>query len=261
VSDVFKALADESRRTILDRLNERSGQSLRELCTDLDMSRQAVSKHLAVLEDANLIAVRRDGRHKLHYLNPVPINEIAERWIRKYDQGRLDALAQLKRALEEEDMEKQDFIYTTYITTTPERLWQALTSPEFTSQYWGLTFDTDWKVGSTMTWNMRDLSISHADQVVLEADPYTRLSYTWHGFPPEWIASMELDDAIARHIVTEPRSRATFTLEPDGPLVKLTVLHEGFDEDSEIIKMISNGWPKVLSSLKTFVESGTAWDS
>jgi DNA-binding transcriptional ArsR family regulator len=97
---VFRALADESRRLLLDRLHARNGQSLNELCEGLGMSRQAVTKHLAILEDANLIVAVRRGREKFHFLNPVPINEIAERWIGKYERGRLQALAQLKKNLE-----------------------------------------------------------------------------------------------------------------------------------------------------------------
>ena len=102
---VFKALADPSRRALLDRLHADNGQTLGELCEHLDMTRQAVSKHLAVLEAANLVAVVRRGREKLHYINPVPIAEISERWIGKYERGRLAALAELKRVLEDEDRE------------------------------------------------------------------------------------------------------------------------------------------------------------
>jgi DNA-binding transcriptional ArsR family regulator len=99
---VFKALADASRRQLLDRLREQNGQTLGQLCAHLDMTRQAVSKHLAVLEEANLVAVVWRGREKLHYLNPVPIHEIAERWIGKFERGRLRALAELKKELEGE---------------------------------------------------------------------------------------------------------------------------------------------------------------
>ena len=99
--EVFKALADASRRRLLDSLNARNGQSLRELCAGLDMARQSVSKHLAVLEAANLVTTVWRGREKLHYLNAAPINAIAERWINQYDRERVRALADLKRALEE----------------------------------------------------------------------------------------------------------------------------------------------------------------
>lgn len=100
---VFRALADASRRKLLDRLHSRTGQTLGELCQGLDMTRQAVTKHLAILEEANLVSTRREGREKLHFINPVPINEIAERWIGKFERPRLGALARLKRTLEGED--------------------------------------------------------------------------------------------------------------------------------------------------------------
>ena len=100
--EVFRALADASRRTLLDRLHRRNGQTLNELCEGLDMSRQAVAKHLSILESANLIAVQRQGREKLHFINPVPINDIAERWLAKFQRSQLRALSALKQALEDE---------------------------------------------------------------------------------------------------------------------------------------------------------------
>jgi DNA-binding transcriptional ArsR family regulator len=176
--DVFKALGDPSRRLLLDSLNERNGQTLRELCSRLDMARQSVSKHLAVLEAANLVTTVRRGREKLHYLNAAPINQIAERWITRYERGRVHALADLKRALEDTAVDRPSFVYTTYIRTTPDRLWQALTEPAFTEAYWGITFDTDWTAGSPMTWRQRGVTIADAEQRVVECDPYRRLSYT-----------------------------------------------------------------------------------
>ena len=149
IDEVFRALADPSRRRLLDSLNARNGQTLRELCADMDMARQSVSKHLAVLEGANLVTTLWRGREKLHYLNAAPINAISERWIDRYDQPRVHALADLKQALENPTMQKPSFVYTTYIHTTPERLYQALTDPAFTKRYWDVTFDTDWTVGSS----------------------------------------------------------------------------------------------------------------
>lgn len=113
---IFKALADPSRRQLLDRLNARGGQTLRELSEGLAMSRQAVSKHLAVLESAVLVSTSRRGREKLHYLNPVPIQEVADRWIGRYERGRMTALCRLKEALEGQPvMGKPEFVYVTYI--------------------------------------------------------------------------------------------------------------------------------------------------
>src|SRR6188768_3146098 len=134
MDEVFRALADPSRRLLLDSLNRRSGQNLQELCAGLSMARQSVSKHLAVLEAANLVSTVWRGREKLHYLNAEPINAIADRWINHYDRMRAQTLADLKTALEQDSMEHNnaagnDFVYTTYIRTTPERLWQAVTDP------------------------------------------------------------------------------------------------------------------------------------
>src|SRR5499425_1291737 len=141
---VFKALADPSRRLLLDSLNARGGQTLRELCTGLDMTRQAVTKHLTVLEAANLVTTVRRGREKLHYLNAAPINEIAERWINRYERPRVRLLAELKTVLEDPTVTEPHFVYTSYIRTTPEQLWQALTDPAFTRRYWEVTFESDW---------------------------------------------------------------------------------------------------------------------
>jgi DNA-binding transcriptional ArsR family regulator len=138
---IFKALADANRRRLLDGLNNRNGQSLRELCAGLAMTRQAASKHLAVLEAANLITTVWQGREKLHYLNTAPINDIAERWISRYDHERVRVLADLKYALEGRTMRKPEFVYVTYIKTTPERLWQALTDSAFTRRYWGVELE------------------------------------------------------------------------------------------------------------------------
>ncbi|HEV2500477.1 MAG TPA: metalloregulator ArsR/SmtB family transcription factor [Terriglobia bacterium] len=102
---VFKALADASRRKLLDRLRERNGQTLGDLCKGLNMTRQAVAKHLAILKRANLVSWKRQGRERLHFINPVPINEIAERWISKFEYSRLRALSKSKRSLEEKDGE------------------------------------------------------------------------------------------------------------------------------------------------------------
>jgi uncharacterized protein YndB with AHSA1/START domain/DNA-binding transcriptional ArsR family regulator len=257
IDEVFRALADPSRRQLLDRLNDRNGQTLRELCSGLDMARQSVSKHLAILEAANLVTTIRRGREKLHYLNAAPINEIAERWITQYERDRVHALADLKRALEDTPMnDKPSFVYTTYIKTTPEQLWQALTDPAFTRRYWNIEFETDWQVGSPMTWHQRGVAISDPEQVVLEADPPHRLSYTWHSWPQDFVDALDLSDEVAQQVATEPRSKVTFELEDLGGRVKLTVVHEGFEADSVVIKLISGGWPSVLSDLKTFLETG-----
>lgn len=258
---VFRALADPGRRRLLDSLNARNGQTLRELCADMEMARQSVSKHLAVLEDANLVTTVWRGREKLHYLNAVPINAIAERWINQYDRQRVRALADLKTALEEPmtsttSTTSTEFVYTTYIKTTPERLWQALTDPAFTRRYWNSAFDTDWQPGSVMTWDNQGVRIADPEQVVLAADPYRRLSYTWHTFTPELATAIHLDEETFRQAAAEARSTVTFEIEPAGQQVKLTVVHDGFEPGSVVLKSVSTGWPQVLSGLKTLLESG-----
>jgi uncharacterized protein YndB with AHSA1/START domain/DNA-binding transcriptional ArsR family regulator len=256
MDQVFRALADPSRRRLLDSLNARSGQTLRELCGGLDIARQSVSKHLAVLEEANIVTTVRRGREKLHYLNAAPINEIAERWIDRYDRDRVRALADLKRALEDTAMQKPEFLYTTYIRTTPEQLWRALTDPAFTRRYWGVTFESDWRVGSTMTWTEDGVTIADPGQVVLEAEPGRRLSYTWHTFTPEWAATHGFDDETLAKLAGERRSKVTFDIEDLGDMVKLTVVHDGFDPDSLVAEMVRTGWPRLLSDLKTLLETG-----
>jgi uncharacterized protein YndB with AHSA1/START domain/DNA-binding transcriptional ArsR family regulator len=268
MDEVFKALADASRRRLLDSLNARNGQSLRELCAGLAMARQSVSKHLAVLEAANLITTVWRGREKLHYLNAVPINAIAERWINQYDRERARALADLKAALEDpmtstpstSSTTSTEFVYTTYIKTTPERLWQALTDPAFTRRYWGLSMESDWTAGSAVAVVLEPSGVTIADpeQVVLEAEPYRRLSYTWHTFTPEWAANYGISEENRAAWAAESRSKVTFEIEPLGEMVKLTVLHDGFDPGSGVLAGVTQGWPAIVASLKTLLETGEA---
>jgi DNA-binding transcriptional ArsR family regulator/uncharacterized protein YndB with AHSA1/START domain len=258
LDEVFRALADPGRRRLLDSLNERNGQTLRELTDCLDMARQSVSKHLAILEEANLVTTVRRGREKYHYLNAAPINEIAQRWIGQYHQQRVDALTDLKRALEDAPMDKPEFVYTTYIRTTPKQLWQALTEPAFTKRYWGgVAMESDWKPGSAYTVTLANgVRVAHPDQVVVESDPYRRLAYTWHTFTPEWAAHYGFSEEQRAAWDGEPRSTVTFDIEDQGELCKLTVLHDGFDAGSAVLEGISAGWPRVLADLKTLLETG-----
>ena len=260
---VFRALADPSRRQLLDRLNRRNGQSLRELCADLHMARQSVTKHLAVLEAAGLVTTRRRGREKLHYLNAAPIGDIAERWISRYDRDRAHALADLKRALEERPMNDTTFVYNTYIKTTPEKLWQALTDPAFTRRYWGVAHVSDWQPGSKiLSQSEPDGEAKDLDQVVLEAEPGRRLSYTWHNYHPEHAQVFGWSDEYLAELQRERRSRVTFEIEPAGAAVKLTVIHDNFEPGSEMWQAVSGqkketgGWAELLSNLKTLLETG-----
>ncbi|WP_184574018.1 ArsR/SmtB family transcription factor [Streptomyces zagrosensis] len=262
MDEVFKALADASRRRLLDRLNERNGQSLRELSEDLEMSRQAVSKHLAVLEAARLVSTVRHGREKLHYLNPVPIRELADRWIGQYEHGRLTALSQLKRTLEERTMSKPAYVYVIYIQSTPQEIYRALTDPEFVAVYMeGTGPRSDWQVGSPVEWKM-DPNGAYKDygQRVLEAEPGKRLAYTWHPLQEEHreMVGITSDEEFAE--ATKERSQVTFTIEPaEEPSAgtKLTIVHDGFDSpDSKMLQSVSFGWTLILSGMKTLLEDG-----
>src|SRR5262245_50356818 len=164
---VFKALAAPSRRELLDRLNIRNGQTLSELCSGLGIARQSVSKHLSVLEEAGLIVTQRRGKHRVHFLNAAPINDIADRWIDRYHRRHAQAITALKHALEDHTV-ADVFVYSTFINTTPERVWHALTTPEVMLQYWGVALHSDWKPGSRVQW--RDEPDDVEDTVVLEAD-------------------------------------------------------------------------------------------
>jgi DNA-binding transcriptional ArsR family regulator/uncharacterized protein YndB with AHSA1/START domain len=236
---VFKALGDPSRRHLLDSLNVRNGQTLSELCGELDIARQSISKHLDILEAANLVTTVRRGREKLHYLNAAPIGELAERWIDTYDRPRVHALAHLKQGLEEAQMQRPSFVYTTYIRTTPDELWQALTEPEFTERYWGMQLESDWEVGSVVSFVHDGVAVEDAEQVV------------------HWADSWGLSEEFRATLASEPRSKVAFAIEAADGLVKLTVVHDGFEPGSTVLESVSGGWPKIISSLKTMLETGS----
>lgn len=246
----------------------RNGQSLRELCAGLDMARQSVTKHLAVLQAAGLVATERRGRERLHYLNAAPIDDIADRWIGRYHRGHARALADLKLALEGPAMSQAEFVYATYIRTTPEALWQALTDPAFTLRYWGAGLHSDWKPGSRILWqDAPDGPLRDLDEVVLESDPPRRLSYTWHNYQPEHKEFFGWSDEQMAEMVKERRSKVTFVIEPAGDAVKLMLIHDGFEGDTEMLRAVSGrkaesgGWPEVVANLKTLLETGETFDT
>lgn len=242
VDAVFKALADPTRRALLDRLHADNGQTLGELCEDVAMARQSVTQHLAVLEEANLVTTVRRGREKLHYLNPVPLHEMQERWIDKFERPRLRALSAVKRRAEEAMTDKPAFVYVTYIESTPEQVWHALTDAEVSASYWGHHNVSDWKVGSRWEHQRTDGSgIADVVGTVVESDPPTRLVTTWA--PP--------DDTDHEH-----ETRVTFAIEQHGDIVRLTVTHEDLANEAERAG-VASGWAAVLSNLKSLLETGT----
>lgn len=263
---IFKALADPSRRKLLDRLDARGGQTLRELGEGLGMSRQAVSKHLAVLEAALLVTAVRRGREKLHYLDPAPVQEVADRWIGRYERHRLGALSHFRQTQEGTAMDKPEFVYVIYIRTTAEKLYQALTDPEFIEVYMGGHGpDSTWEVGAPVRWKMSpDGEFEEVGQRVLVAEPGKRLSYTWHTLQPMHREMFDFASDEAWEKAVRERSKVTFDIEPAEVAemgVKLTITHDGFDSpDSKMLEGVSGGWIMILSSLKTLLEGGKFLD-
>jgi len=239
---VFKALADRTRRYLLDLLRDRNGQTLGELCDRLEMTRQSATQHLGILQDANLVTTVRRGREKLHYLNPVPLHRIQERWIDRFERPRLRALSAIKQRAEGPDMtEKPTFVYVTYIESTPERVWNALTDADLTADYWGHSNVSDWRVSSRWEHRRTDGSgVADVAGVVLESDPPRRLVMTF-GEPK----AERVEDA----------GRVTFDIEPHADIVRLTVTHDGFS-DREYPDAAA-GWPAVIANLKSLLETGS----
>lgn len=237
---VFKALADPTRRSLLDRLRERNGLTLTELCEGIEMARQSATQHVEILEAANLISVARRGREKFHYLNPVPLHEIQERWIAKFEQPRLHSLSTIKRKAESMS-DRPTCVYVIYIESTPENVWQALTDADQTALYWGHSNVSDWKVGSRWEHQRTDGSqIADCVGTVLESSPPSRLVITWA-------------DPSTEH--TEQPTRVTFLIEPHGQIVRLTVTHENLPDEANRAQAAS-GWAAVLSNLKSLLETG-----
>ena len=239
----FRALADPHRRTLLDRLREKDGQTLGELEAALpQMTRFGVMKHLRVLEDAHLVSTRRDGRRKLHFLNPVPIRLVSDRWISRYAEPLVDAMADIKHTVERQTMAEAPaprHVYEVYIAATPERVWRALTESEFTKQYYyGNTVESDWKPGSPMVYRNPDGTESIECEVI-EADPPRRLVHTFF-FPG----------------TEESPSRCTWSIEPRGDATLLTLTHDEFDGETATYRSVAHGWVPVLSGLKTLLETG-----
>jgi uncharacterized protein YndB with AHSA1/START domain len=259
MDEVFRALADLGRRRLLDSLNARSGQTLRELCADMDMARRSVSKHLAVLEAAGLVSTVCGGGRSC-------TNSIRRRSARSPSAGSTSTTAAGFVPWPTSNEPWRNIPWRSPRSSTAPTsarhlsLWQALTDPAFTERYWGLAFETDWKPGSPLTLRQWGLTIADPEQVVLESEPYRRLSYTWHTTTPEWRAmareKVGFDEEFLDRIAAEPRSKATFEIDDLGELVKLTVIHDGFEAGSEVLPTISQGWPYIISNLKTLLETG-----
>lgn len=239
----FKALADPTRRRLLDMLFRRDGQTLGQLERRLSMTRFGVMKHLRVLEEARLIVTKRRGREKLHFLNVVPIRQIHDRWIDKYAAPVAAMLTGLKKEIEEETMEK---VYEIYIKTTPERLWQAITDPAIRAKYsFGVGVYSDWTPGSQYHARATDITVSPGAEIAdgdnLEVDPPRLLVQRFRAL---W------SDDVKR----EGYSRVTWQIEPVGDSCRLTVTHDLLPAGANA--ELYGGWPMVLSGLKTWLETG-----
>lgn len=242
---VFRALADPTRRLLLDRLRERNGQTLGELCEHLDMARQSATQHLDVVVGAHLVTVVRRGRERLHYLNPAPLHEIEERWISTFDKPRLHTIRAIKNRAEEYAMTESpasvpSYVYVTYIRASSEQVWHALTDADLTARYWGHANVSDWQPGSSWEHRRTDGS-GQVDLVgrVLETEPPTRLMITFGE------SAEAAGDA----------SIVTFLIEPHHDIVRLTVTHENLADATALLE-ISHGWPAVLANLKSLLETG-----
>jgi DNA-binding transcriptional ArsR family regulator len=239
VDEVFKALADPTRRALLDALYDSDGQSLGALVARFEITRFGVMKHLKQLEDAGLVLTRRRGREKLHFLNPVPIRLVHDRWVSKYAEPWVAGLSDLKQRLET-TMEK---IYEIYIRTTPEILWDAITSPEIRGKFqFGNTVTSDWKPGGhfEMT-NPGAPGFVLGDGVNLEVDPPRRLVQTMNAL---W----------GEDVKAEGTSRITWEIEQVADSCRLTVTHDQLREGAN--SQLYGGWPMILSGLKTWLELG-----
>ena len=247
---VFRALADPTRRLLLDRLYDMGGQSLGELQSEVDgMTRFGVMKHLRILEAAGLIVTRKVGREKLHYLNAVPVQLIHDRWVSKYTRPSVAALAGLKAALERTGSvptpPKQ--VYQIFIRATPEQVWEALTKPEFTAQYfYGSRVETSGESGTPIRHISNDGASTWGDDIIIESDRPRRLVHTWRSlYDPE--------------LAAEPASRVTWEIEAQSDTVtKLTVIHDELERSPKTATHVANGWMFILSGLKTVLETGTA---
>jgi uncharacterized protein YndB with AHSA1/START domain len=239
MDEVFRALADPTRRTLLDRLFEQDGQTLSALEQRLPMTRFGVMKHLRILEEAGLVTTKRRGREKLHFLNPVPIRLVHDRWVSKYAEPWAAALTGLKRRLEDKTMEK---VFEVYIKTTPERLWEAITNSELRRQYnFGVGIDSDWKAGSRYQAVHAQAGIPISEGENLEVDPPRRLVQS--------MVALWSDD-----VKSEGTSRVTWEIEQVEDSCRLTVTHDQLNEGAN--DELYGGWPMILSGLKTLLETG-----
>jgi uncharacterized protein YndB with AHSA1/START domain len=241
MDDVFKALADPTRRSLLDELYREDGQTLGALEQRLPMTRFGVMKHLKVLEEAGLVTTRRRGREKLHFLNAVPIRLVHDRWVSKYAEPWAATLTGLKRQLEARTLEK---VFEIYIKTTPERLWEAITDPGLRARYtFGMQVESDFRPGSSFAGyaGTGDDRVKLTEGENLEVDPPHKLVQSFNALWSDDVAAVGT-------------SRVTWEITPVEDSCRLVVTHDQLPEDAH--GEIYGGWPMILSGLKTLLETG-----
>lgn len=245
MAPIFRALGDPSRRLLLDRLFDRDGQTLGELAAELPgMTRFGVMRHLDVLEAAGLIETRRVGREKHHFLNPVPIRLVADRWIGKFAAPVVGAMTGLKHDLEAIPMLAPDHVYSILIRATPDRIWRAITDGVETERYYFNTrVESDWSVGGRVVYAYPDGSVA-ADGAVLEIDPGRRVAMSFHA---RWSPEIEAEGPVRMAWEIEPAA--------DG-VSKLTVVTGGMVEGGRVQAEFVGGIVHIVSGLKTLVETG-----
>lgn len=234
---VFKALADPSRRLLLDRLAERDGQSIRELGAGLALGRFGVAKHLGILERAGLVSSRRSGRRRIHYLNPVPIHDIYERWVSRYAAPWAELMSHLKLGLETDARPRR--VYQVFIRATPEQIWRAITNGRLSARYYhGMRVASSWRAGAPYAYRDAEGRTSIKGEVV-EIEPPRRLVQTFR--------------FAARG---DAPSRVTWEIEPRGDFCRLSLVHE-FDSVDSSYESVDDpmGWQFILSSLKSLLET------
>jgi uncharacterized protein YndB with AHSA1/START domain len=238
MDQVFRALADPTRRALLDELFRRDGQTLTALEDRFAMTRFGVMKHLRILEEADLVVTRRRGREKLHFLNAVPIRLVHDRWVSKYAEPWVATMSALKEELER-PMEK---IFEIYIRTTPERLWEAITDPDIRSRYqFGMRMTSDWTPGSRFEMSAPGRPGLLGEGENLEVYPPRRLVQTMRAL---W----------GEDVKAEGTSRVTWEIQQIEDSCRLTVTHDQLREGAN--DQLYGGWPMILSGLKTWLETG-----
>jgi uncharacterized protein YndB with AHSA1/START domain len=242
VDTVFKALADPSRRELLDRLFRRNGQTLLELSAGLEMTRFGVMNHLAILEGAGLMTTEKVGREKHHYLNPVPIRLVYERWVSKYAAQFAAALTQLKHTLEGPMQGETVQRYEVYVRGTPERVWRAITDAQLSRQVpYFFEVQSSFRVGEPIRW-VSESGDPAVEGVILELNAPHLLAHTWTA----------CYDPSACH----ETSRVTWRLQQRGKLTTVVVEHDVTGAPLTAAQIAVDGWSFILSGIKTLVETG-----